>query len=435
MASHYLLTIGLDNVNSTPNISTAQPISLARGLGRWGLLALTVNCVVGAGILGLPGKVYALAGDATLWVLVGAALLATATALCLAELGSRFEGTGGPVEYCGVAFGRPAGFAAGWLLWTATVLGAAALLNLVASLLAPAHRSETVLAVGAGMTVLAMTGIRQSAAASTALTLLKLALLTGFVVVGLAAAPMPALPPVAPMKLADALMLLFFAFVGFERPTAVAGEVVDARRALPFALITGMTIVTVLYIGIFITCLRGVPDLVSSEQPVRALAGRLFGPAVSGGLGWVAGLIVLGTMTTQWITAPRLLLALARQGPMPTALAKISARHTPDAAIILTGATAVILALTGDFVASVAASSGTRLIVFIGCAAALLRLRQSSSAPRAQFLLPAGTLVGITVVAASSLLLVAAAAELVRIAAILLFGVLLWVITKRFQKV
>ena len=201
------------------------------------------------------------------------------------------------------------------------------------------------------------------------------------------------------------------------------------------AVVVFIYLAIVLYIGIFITCLRGVPDLVSSEQPVRALAGRLFGPAVSGGLGWVAGLIVLGTMTTQWITAPRLLLALARQGQMPTALAKISARHTPDAAIILTGATAVILALTGDFVASVAASSGTRLIVFIGCAAALLRLRRSSSAPRAQFLLPAGTLVGITVVAASSLLLVAAAAELVRIAAILLFGVLLWVITKRFQKV
>lgn len=422
-------------MNPAAKSSLTQGVSLRRELGRWGLLALTVNCVVGAGILGLPGKVYALAGDMTIFIVLGAAMLATATALCLAELGSRFDGTGGPIEYCGAAFGRPAGFAAGWLMWTATVLGAAALLNLVASLLAPAHRFETVLTVGIGMTVLAMTGIKQSAAASSALALLKLGLFAGFVIVGLSSAPMPALPPTAPPRLADALMLLFFAFVGFERPTAVAGEVVDARRALPFALVIGMAIVTVLYIGIFIACLRGIPDLASSDQPVRAMAARLFGPTVSGALGWVAGLIVLGTMTTQWITAPRLLLALANDGQMPTALAKISARRrTPDVAIVLTGATAVILALTGDFVATVAASSGTRLIVFIGCTAALLRLRQRSNVPRAQFHLPAGRLLAIAVIAASSLLLLAAAAELVRVAAILLFGVLLWVITKRFQR-
>ncbi len=93
--------------------------------------------MVGAGILGLPGRVFALAGDRTGWVLAAAATLSIAVTLCLADLAGRFEAPSGPVEYCRAAFGEAAGFAAGWLSWTATVLAAASLLNLFADLVAP----------------------------------------------------------------------------------------------------------------------------------------------------------------------------------------------------------------------------------------------------------------------------------------------------------
>ena len=170
-------------------------VSLVRSLGRWGLTALTINCVVGAGILGLPGKVYALAGASTGWVVAGAAILALAAALCLAELGSRMDGSGGPVEYCTAAFGPVAGFAAGWLLWAATVLAAASLLNLFATMVAPDAHTMIVVGTGLGLTVLTCAGMGRSAIASGALTVLKLGLLAGVAIAGLTASAAPATLP------------------------------------------------------------------------------------------------------------------------------------------------------------------------------------------------------------------------------------------------
>ena len=306
--------------------SDASRPPLAREVGRWGLLALTLNCVVGAGILGLPGRVFALAGAATIWVVAGAALLATATALCLAELGSRFDSAGGPVEYCRAAFGPFAGFAIGWLSWAATLLAAASLLNLLADLLAPGFRVAILVLAGAGLTLMTLAGVGRSAAVSAGLAALKFALLAAVAIAGLAAPAAPALSAAAPPRLASALLLLFFAFVGFERPTAVAGEVANARRAVPFAMIGGMGLVTLIYAGIFAACLRGVPDLAMSERPVAELAARLFGGNVTAMVDGAAALIVLGTLASQWITAPRLVLALAQDGQLPAVLARISPR-------------------------------------------------------------------------------------------------------------
>lgn len=409
--------------------------TLAREIGRWGLLALTVNCVVGAGILGLPGRVFALAGGATPWVVAGAALLATAAALCLAELGSRFDSAGGPVEYCRAAFGPAAGFAVGWLSWAATVLAAASLLNLLADLLAPGSRVAIIWLVGAGLTVMAMAGIGRSSAVSAGFAALKFVLLAAIAVAGLAAPAAPALPPAAPPFLPSALVLLFFAFVGFERPTAVAGEVANARRAVPFALIGGMALVTLVYAGIFAACLRGVPDLATSERPVAELAARLFGANVTATVDGAAALIVLGTLASQWITAPRLALALARDGQLPRALARISAgRRTPDPAILVTGLVAILLAVDGSFVGTLAASSASRLLIFIACAAALLRLRWRKDAPPARFRLPAGAAIASCVIVACIVLLAMAAPDVAGLFMLLVVGGMLWLIMRHVKR-
>ena len=405
-------------------------VRLARALGKWGLTALTINCVVGAGILGLPGKVYALAGASTGWVVAGAAVLALAAALCLAELGSRMEGSGGPVEYCTAAFGPVAGFAAGWLSWAATVLAAASLLNLFATMVAPDAHRLTVVGTGLGLTVLACAGMGRSAIASGALTVLKLGLLAGVAIAGLAAPAAPAVAPTAAAQPVSALILMFFAFVGFERPTAVAGEVVDARRAVPFALIAGMAVVTALYAGVIAACWRGVPDLALSQRPVGDLLARLFGNEFARAAEIAAAVIVLGTLVSQWITAPRLMLALAERGQLPAALGQLApGRRTPDVAILTTGVVAVMLALGGDFVTSIAASSASRLLIFMGCAAALLRLRGQSDPPDARFRLPLGTAVATCVIVVCGALLVAASAELERLGFLIVVGGLLWLIS------
>ncbi|MGI4876784.1 MAG: APC family permease [Janthinobacterium lividum] len=403
---------------------------LVRAIGRWSLAALTLNCIVGAGLLGLPGKVFALAGAATGWVVATAAVLALAAALCLAELGSRMDGSGGPAQYCRAAFGPIAGFAIGWLAWAATVLAAASLLNLFAALVASVHRAPIILATGAALTLVAASGAGRSATASNVLAVLKLSLFAGIALVGLIAPAEPAVLPDGPAHPAPALVLLFFAFVGFERPSAVAGEVADARGAVPFALLIGIIAASLLNGGVIAACLRGVPRLAASNQPVGDLAARIFGAEISAAFQAAAAVIVLGTLTSQWITAPRVLLALAEDRQLPPAFARLArGRGTPDVAIVTTGVLAVALALGGDFVTSIAASSASRLLIFIACAAALVRLRRVPNRSAARFRLPAGEVIAICVIIGCTGLLIAASAELARLAILLVIGGLLWLIS------
>ena len=69
---------------------------LIRGIRRWDLVAITINGIIGAGIFGLPSKVYALIGTYSLIAFVACAVVVTLIILCFAEVGSRFEETGGP---------------------------------------------------------------------------------------------------------------------------------------------------------------------------------------------------------------------------------------------------------------------------------------------------------------------------------------------------
>jgi amino acid transporter len=86
---------------------------LLRGISRPLLVALLVNAIIGAGVLGLPGRAYAVAGSWSLlaWVLCG--ILMGAVALCFAEVGSRFTQSGGPYLYARVAFGPKVGSLSG----------------------------------------------------------------------------------------------------------------------------------------------------------------------------------------------------------------------------------------------------------------------------------------------------------------------------------
>src|SRR5205085_4578139 len=90
---------------------------LVRGIGRWDLLALVLNTIVGAGIFGLPSRAYALAGSYSLLAYLVCAIPVLLIILCFAEVASRFRETGGPYLYARVAFGPVIGFEVGWLIW------------------------------------------------------------------------------------------------------------------------------------------------------------------------------------------------------------------------------------------------------------------------------------------------------------------------------
>ena len=110
-------------------------MTLVRSLRRWDLVALVINSVVGAGIFGLPSQAYALAGTFSLAAYAVAAVAIGLIVLCFAEVGSRFDGAGGPYLYVREALGPALGFQVGWLhIWT-RLLSAAAVLNVLTSYL------------------------------------------------------------------------------------------------------------------------------------------------------------------------------------------------------------------------------------------------------------------------------------------------------------
>ena len=204
---------------------------LVRGIGRWDFTALVVNTIIGAGIFGLPAKVFAQIGSYSLAAFLACALIIGLIVLCYAEVASRFSATGGPYLYAREAFGSAVGFEVGWLYWVVRVATFAANRNLLATYLGfffpganeGVPRLIVVCAVVAVITAVNLIGVRESAVMTNIFTVGKILPLLIFVMVG-AFFIQPAnfsfgeLPQYG--SFSSAVLLLIYAFVGGIRTSA-----------------------------------------------------------------------------------------------------------------------------------------------------------------------------------------------------------------------
>jgi len=166
---------------------------LIRGIGRWDLVAIVINSIIGAGIFGLPSKVVALIGNYSLIAFVVCAVIIGFVVLCFAEVSSRFSETGGPYLYAREAFGSLCGFEVGWLSWIARVTTFAANCNLLLAYLGffvPSANDGTlrivlIFSVVLLLTIVNFIGVRQSALMTNVFTIGKVIPLIVFVAVGL----------------------------------------------------------------------------------------------------------------------------------------------------------------------------------------------------------------------------------------------------------
>ncbi|MBC7919952.1 MAG: amino acid permease [Ferruginibacter sp.] len=391
------------------NLASASAEKLVRGIGRWDFVALIVNITVGAGILGLPSKVYGLVGPYSLLAFVACAGVVLLLILCFAEVGSRFRGTGGPYLYALAAFGPLVGFEAGWLLWLSRLFSFASVGNLLVSYAAyfwPAAasgggRAGLLTGVILSLAGLNFAGIRPATVVNNVITVSKLLVLLLFVGIGLffvdpRAYAFP--PPPAPSSFALSILLLIFAFSGFDVASVPAGEVRQPQRNVPFALFTALGGVTLLYLAIQVVCIGTLPDLAGSERPLADATERFGGPAGAAFLSAGALITVLGTLNVLMLTSSRILFAMAERGQLPPLLATTHPRfRTPGVAIFLTTALLLLLTVAGTFLYALTLSAIIRLFTFATTCAALPRLRHASPAP---FRVKAGG-----VVAAAALLL------------------------------
>ena len=382
--------------------AAGQP-TLLRAVGRWQLVGVAINDVVGSGVYLLPAAAAALLGPASLWAVAAAGVAVLLLVLCFAEAASHFDQPGGAYLYARTAFGELAGFEVGWMTWLTRVASVASLTVGFAQALGwalpqaaeGAGRAVTVLLTLAVLTAINVVGVRWGVGTAVTLAVAKLLPLALFVVAGLVAASwrQVAAQPAGEGRLGEAALLLLFAYAGFENTPAAAGEYKRPRRDVPFALVTQIGLVTGLYLAVQWVALGTLPGLGSSATPLADSASGFLGPWAGGLLALGGAVSILGTTGNTVMIGPRYLFALARDGYGPSFLARVHPRfRTPAAAIVAQTAVALPLALTGTFVGLAALSVVARLATYLGTAAAVPVLRRKLATPGA-LRLPGGALI------------------------------------------
>lgn len=373
-----------------PGAAPAPPRALAREVGRWQLVGLSINDVVGSGIYLLPAAAAALLGPASVWAVLIAGAAATLLVLCYAQAASHFDRPGGGYLYAREAFGPFVGFEVGWMLLLTRVATAAALANGLAAAVShfwPAAGIGAVrMAIAAtaigGLAWLNVRGVRGAARTAAALAVAKLLPLVLFIGLGaLAAGALPAGPSLAALPAGDlgrAALLLLFAYAGFENMPAAAGEYRNPKRDIPFALVSMIAIVTAVYVSVQWVALATLPGLPTSATPLADAAARFGGTSLAWLLTIGAAVSILGTANNTLLLGPRYLHAMAADGFGPRALAAVHPRfQTPGAAIALLAVVSLALAWSGSFVQLALLSVVARLCTYITTAAAVLVLRRS----------------------------------------------------------
>jgi APA family basic amino acid/polyamine antiporter len=394
------------------------PEGLKREIRKWDLVALLVNVTVGAGILKLPADVQRTVGNYSLLAFVVCAVIIGLIALCFAEVGSRFSGTGGPYLYARETFGPTLAFLVGWLMWLTRVAGFATLAQVFATYLGyfwpPAESGLGRVAIITGLvvvlTAINLIGVKESARASDLFTISKLLPLIVFVAVGLfyispARFTLAGRPSLG--SFSAAVFILIYAFSGFEAVLVNSGEIREPQRIIPFALVVALSTAVVLFVLIQIVCIGTLPNLASSERPLadasQSFLGVLGSPIISAG----ALIGIFGTLNVIMLACTRLPFAMAVHGQLPVTLARVHARfRTPYMSILVCAVTVLLLSLSGTFIYALKVTVITRVIVYASTCVALpiLRRRGKISEPTrvsnesASFKVPAGRLISIVCV-------------------------------------
>ncbi|UOQ51984.1 APC family permease [Hymenobacter cellulosivorans] len=430
---------------SSPSVAAPRP-DLVRGIRRWDFVALIVNITIGAGILGLPAKIYALVGAYSLVAYGAAAALVTLIILCFAEVSSRFSGAGGPYLYAREAFGPLVGFEVGWLLWVSRLASFAALCNLFVdyaayfwpSMGAGLGRGLLMAALIVTLTLLNLVGVRRASLANNVFTVSKVLLLILFTVVGLFFVDWQAFSfAVVPTYtgFSSAVLLLIFTFSGFDVAAIPAAEIQQPQRNVPFALFTAIATVAVLFLLVQVVCIGTLPDLASAERPLASATQQFLGPIGAAFVAAAAMLTALGTLNALMLTGPRLLFALAEQGQIPAFFGATHPRfRTPYVAILVSAVLKLALAISGTFIYALTLSTIIRLTYFALTCAALPVLRRRHPERPAPFRVWGGVAVAALCVGLCLWLLSNSAAHEARdVAIVAVAGLVLYFVSNRRQ--
>jgi basic amino acid/polyamine antiporter, APA family len=380
---------------------------LIRGINRWDLTAIAINTIIGAGIFGLPAKVTALIGSYSLIAFVLCALIIGLIVLCFAEVSSRFTETGGMYLYAKEAFGSVVGFEVGWLYWVVRVTTFAANCNLLLAYFGffyPEAKEGTMRIILISLVVALLTlvnflGVKQSTILTNVFTVGKLVPLLIFVAVGVffiqpANFSFEVVPEYATFS--SAVLLLIYAFVGFEAAVIPGGEIKDPQKNVPFALLTALAIVAVLFILIQIVSIGTLPELAKSERPLADAASNFLGVYGAAFITIGALISIFGNLNVGFLSASRMPFAMAEQNELPQVIASTHKKFkTPYISLLLTALCVFVFTIQSSFVSALTISTIVRLLVYATTCAALPVLRGREDVAKAQFTAPFGIIAAV----------------------------------------
>jgi len=392
-----------------------EPTRLHRAIALPQATALVAGTIIGASIFVQPSEIAArvpsLGGTALAWAVCG--VLTLFGALVCAELASTFPESGGVYVYLREAYSPALGFLWGWAMFWTMHTGILAAIAVVFARymgtfvsLGPWGTRLAAIAAIAALTAVNVLGVRQGSTLQTALTGAKvlaivLILLVGFSL-GAPAAETGAGPSADPAAsragpatgpesagresseapVQDFLLALvagLFAFGGWHMVTYSAEETVDPRRTLPRALLLGVLLVTVCYIGLNAVYFHLLPleTVISSERVAADAADAVLGYGGEAVMAALVAVSTFGALAGIVLAGPRVYLTMARDGLLFRWLGAVHPRwRTPHRALVLQGVWAAVLILTGTYRALFTRVIYTEWIFFGLLAVALFLLRR-----------------------------------------------------------
>ncbi len=362
---------------------------LKRDIGLLAAGFLVLNGVIGAGIFGLPGKLVEQAGIFGPWLIVIFGVLLLSVAWTFASIASYFNTTGGPVAYTHRAFNPFVAFQTGWLLYIGRVTAIAANINVLFSYAAKlwdgasdeVTRGIMFFIIIGGLTLINVVGVKKVVKAINVITLFKLLPVLLLILLAIPyLTPAGVFPDEIPKldEFDGLILVILYAFVGFEGALVTAGETKDAKKTIPRALITGILVITAIYFTVSIAYVNVVTNG-GGDTPLVEMGEVLMGPM--GGVMIIIAAIfsILGNATAITLAAPRMTFAMAEEGSLPKWFGQVNEKYaTPANSIMFLGGLAFLLAISGTFLYLAAASTLARMIAYIICMISLPFIRKKA---------------------------------------------------------
>ena len=368
---------------------------------------LVVGAIIGADVYVASALAAGLLGPFSVVVWVIAGLIAIVIALCFAQCSALLPKVGGPYAYAHAAWGTFAGFVVGWSLWLAEWLSLAvfpvAFTNYLMYFVSLNWAMQVIVKVlfVIFLIVTNVVGVKAAGRTNDILTLVKLIPLFFFAVIGLlfvalntglAAGNYSPFVPYGFGGFGTALVLIFWAYAGFEISTIPAEEIKDPGKTIPRAIVVGILIVTAFYLvtNAVIFGVTRYSSLALSPAPlatatntallvVPALA--LIGTIIVGGGALIS---VAGSDESGMIGTSQLGYALAADGLFPRAFAKIHPKYkTPYLGVIIQAITALVAAIIGNLTLLIATSVFFMAIAYLATSGSIFSLRRKGM--KAQF--------------------------------------------------